>query len=221
MMATNKPRQSLILCWMLLLGAERFSCVVGLNHEVETSVVTAAHMKDDTADSHDAPPLDDIASTTKAEEKGNSFLRQEQPKRSLFGNSLKQNFQTAKAKMAQKFKQDYGEDYYNEFFMTDWANGTARVTQGRRFFVSPSVEKSRIATHENEGPSWNRMVRRLALKILQAQNNKKSEKVTFIWATGKYRSRRLTAVASSFCLILFRSLTCLNFFPSSCFVRIF
>jgi hypothetical protein len=187
-MKSQRSSSFVILCgWMLLFellgGAGRFSCCVdGLIH-------------------HNDIEIEDATETSKM---GNNFLHQEkqeeqreeqQEHRSLLGSSnFKQNFQVAKAKMAQKFKQDYGADYYDEFFMiNDWANGTARVTQGRRFFVSPSVDESQVATHENDGPSWKRMVRRLALKILEAQSTATSisgisNKPTFIWAMGGHSS---------------------------------
>jgi hypothetical protein len=98
------------------------------------------------------------------------------------GKQLQQAFQVAKAKMIQKLQSDYGADLFEATFMTSWNGGTERVTQGRRFFLSPSVPKDRFATNENEGPSWDRLVRRMAVKILQAQQN--NEKIPFIWSTG-------------------------------------
>jgi hypothetical protein len=122
---------------------------------------------------------------------------------------LKQRFQIAKAKMIQKLEHDYGAERFQEFLMTDYYNNNTsssatssqqqqqprRVTQGRRFFVSPSVPKDKMATHENEGPSWKRLVDRMAVKILQAQQqqlvdddhtNKKM--LPFVWASGGHSS---------------------------------
>jgi hypothetical protein len=107
------------------------------------------------------------------------------------GKKLKQNFQVAKAKMIQKLQNDYGAALFESTFMTNWKGGTERVTQGRRFFLSPSVPKSEMETNENDGPSWDRLVRRMAIKILQAQlagSSNNDNKIPFIWSTGGHSS---------------------------------
>jgi hypothetical protein len=113
------------------------------------------------------------------------------------GAKLKHQFQVAKAKMIQNIKEKYGAELFDKTFMTDWnkGGGTAgeRVTRGRSFFVSPSVPKDRMETNENEGPSWDRFVRRMAVKILQAQlqnsgDNKDDKLIPFIWASGGHSS---------------------------------
>lgn len=96
--------------------------------------------------------------------------------------------------MIQQLEQEYGAERFQEYLMTDYTNTTQRrVTQGRRFFVSPSVAKENMETHENEGPSWKRLVDRMAMKILQAQQqlgrlDDNDKMVPFVWATGGHSS---------------------------------
>ena len=108
-------------------------------------------------------------------------------RRLLDTKQLKQKFQVAQAKMIQGLKEDYGAELFEKAFMIDWNNGTERVTQGRRYFSSPSVPEKEQMTQDQDktGLSWDRMVRRMAIKILSAQlDDGSGRKTNFIWATG-------------------------------------
>lgn len=164
---TKPPRQWLILCRLMLLLAGGlvggfFICVVG--QTADDSILLIHNDGPETSTTH------------------HTDHRSLRAGGGVDGNKLKQQFQVAKAKMIQKLQNDYGAELFENTFMTNWKDGMERVTQGRRFFLSPSVPRDRMATNENEGPSWDRFVRRMAVKVLQAQLDDKT--IPFIWATG-------------------------------------
>jgi len=86
-------------------------------------------------------------------------------------SKMKESFQIARAKYWTNLKQDYGE--YRDDIFEEQINGTT-VSVGRTLFANRSAV------------SWDRMVRKMAMKVLQAQTTGKLQ--PFVWATGGHSS---------------------------------
>ncbi|KAL7571141.1 hypothetical protein ACA910_014745 [Epithemia clementina (nom. ined.)] len=95
--------------------------------------------------------------------------RQLQGLSSTFATSqLMQNFNVARAKFMEQLRQDYGPENVPLLFQTTYPNGTIKSVVRTLFRGSPL--------------SWDRMKRKVAMKILQAQIDEQPQ--PFIWATG-------------------------------------
>ncbi|KAL7571142.1 hypothetical protein ACA910_014746 [Epithemia clementina (nom. ined.)] len=87
---------------------------------------------------------------------------------SFAASQLMQNFNVARAKFMDQLRQDYGPENIQPLFQTTYPNGTVESVTRTLFQGSPL--------------SWDRMKRKVAMKILQAQIDEQPQ--TFIWATG-------------------------------------
>ncbi|KAL7571143.1 hypothetical protein ACA910_014747 [Epithemia clementina (nom. ined.)] len=83
-------------------------------------------------------------------------------------STLKQNLQVAKAKYMEQLKADYGPDHVPLLFQTMYPNGTIESIARTIFEATPL--------------SWDRLKRKVALKLLQAQIDEQPQPL--IWATG-------------------------------------
>ncbi|KAL7565622.1 hypothetical protein ACA910_018983 [Epithemia clementina (nom. ined.)] len=83
-------------------------------------------------------------------------------------NQMKQNFQVAKARFLEQLSVDYGPENIPLLFQTMYPNGT--------------VESIARTVFEGSALSWDRIKRKVAIKILTAQISQTPQK--FVWATG-------------------------------------
>lgn len=97
-----------------------------------------------------------------------------QQRRDLQTDSLRENFQMAKARFYDKLKVDYGE-YATAIFDDDHPTIPDKKTSiGRTAFIQ---------TVPNANVSWTRLVRKVAIKIGDAKGAN-TEGSRFVWATG-------------------------------------
>lgn len=86
---------------------------------------------------------------------------------------MRERLQLAKSKYFAKLREDYGADHFNDIFVHDGD------------FIGKLALQSSSAT----GLSWDRMKRKLMMKVLHVQllSDHDSRRVKFVWATGGHR----------------------------------
>lgn len=109
------------------------------------------------------------------DDKAASTSTEQVQERALQVNSLREKFQTAKAQYYQKLHQDYGEEYTVKLFSDVHPTIEGRqTTVGRTMFLQGTP---------NAQVSWDRLVRKMTSKLIDAQQGGSSPP-TFVWSTG-------------------------------------
>jgi hypothetical protein len=89
---------------------------------------------------------------------------------------LREAYDLGRQRMVDRLKRDYTEELYHKMFEVPASSGDGSVVSAGRFtFVSASGKAPNVTEAEN--PSWNRLVRKMMMKLLQVQmhDEKQSE----------------------------------------------
>jgi hypothetical protein len=85
-------------------------------------------------------------------------------------SKMRESYDLGRKRIVDLLKRDYTEELYHKMFEAPASSGDGSiVSAGRYTFMSPTVLSAPPNSTDVENPSWNRLVRKMMMKLLQVQ----------------------------------------------------